>query len=97
MIVNNEESLHSEHYTDARARSRLWTGEPRKNLVKQEPVRAFACFGSGGSSVMLWKAMSETYFQKGFGLKATVGPALAGVTGAASSSAQGSRIRRGRG
>src|SRR4029450_2404399 len=26
---------------------------------------------------MLLKAMSDTYFQKGFGLKATVGPALA--------------------
>jgi 4-hydroxy-3-methylbut-2-enyl diphosphate reductase len=26
---------------------------------------------------MLWTAMSDTYFQKGFGLKATVGPALA--------------------
>src|SRR5678816_4530536 len=37
----------------------------------------FACFGSDGSSVMLLQAMSDTYFQKGFGLKATVGPALA--------------------
>src|SRR5262245_51293644 len=43
----------------------------------EKASRTHCTLGTADSSVMLCKAMSDTYFQKGFGLKATVGPALA--------------------